>query len=88
LRRSGEPGLGFGGKLGESALDSNFDDSAFAHITLPHCVTKLSWQNWDHAQWEDVWIYRRHFEMSASLEGGKRTPPLQWQRGVQVWVDH
>jgi len=35
----------FGGKLTPESLSPQFDDSAFAKITLPHCATKLSWQN-------------------------------------------
>lgn len=30
-------------------------------ITLPHCVAKLSWQDWDPAAWQGVWNYRHHF---------------------------
>jgi beta-galactosidase len=57
----------FGGKLDPSApdpraLDPLFDDSHFSRVTLPHCVTPLSWQKWDPATWEDVWLYRRHFK--------------------------
>ncbi|HEX4646225.1 MAG TPA: glycoside hydrolase family 2 TIM barrel-domain containing protein [Verrucomicrobiae bacterium] len=53
----------FGGKFVEGADQPGFNDSAFSHVTLPHCVAKLSWQNWDPSTWEDVWIYRRHFSM-------------------------
>ncbi len=51
----------FGGKFSEDALQPEFKDRDFSKITLPHCVAKLSWQNWNPAEWEDVWIYRRHF---------------------------
>ena len=47
----------------DGADQPGFNDSAFSHVTLPHTVAKLSWQNWDPATWEDVWIYRRHFSM-------------------------
>ena len=36
-------------------------EAAFARVTLPHCVVPLSWQNWDASQWENVFLYRRHF---------------------------
>ncbi|HEV2247508.1 MAG TPA: glycoside hydrolase family 2 TIM barrel-domain containing protein [Terriglobia bacterium] len=57
----------FGGKLSDAALQPGFNDAAFTRITLPHCVAKLSWQKWDPAQWEDVWIYRRHFVLPNEL---------------------
>jgi beta-galactosidase len=53
----------FGGKFERAAVARRFDDSAFSRINLPHCVAKLSWQNWDPAVWEDVWVYRRHFTL-------------------------
>lgn len=53
----------FGGKFVEGADQPGFNDGAFSRVTLPHCVAKLSWQNWDPASWEDVWIYRRHFSL-------------------------
>lgn len=59
----------FGGKLTDAALQPGFNDAAFSRITLPHCVAKLSWQKWDPAQWEDVWIYRRHFVLPNELRG-------------------
>ena len=34
--------------------------------TLPHCVTDLSWRNWDVATWERTWTYRRTFDLPAS----------------------
>src|SRR5215471_17037105 len=37
----------FGGKLTAEALAPDFDDEAFVPVTLPHCATKLSWQDWD-----------------------------------------
>lgn len=61
----------FGGKFQSPALDRTFDDSSFAKVTLPHCVAKLSWENWDPAQWEDVWIYRRHFMLPSEQKGNR-----------------
>lgn len=59
----------FGGKLTAAASELDFDDSAFSRVTLPHCVTQLSWQKWDQATWADIWTYRRHFAVPAELRG-------------------
>ena len=59
----------FGGKFSAAALAPSFDDAAFARITLPHCVARLSWQKWDPAAWEDLWIYRRHFSLRRQFKG-------------------
>lgn len=53
----------FGGKAVAGAELPGFDDAAFSHVALPHCVTTLSWQNWKPESWQDVWIYRRHFHV-------------------------
>ncbi len=52
-----------------------------AIITLPHCVAKLSWQDWDPAAWQNVWQYRRHF--SPPGEFRNRRAFLQFD-GVMV----
>ena len=39
-----------------------YDDMGPTPVTLPHCVTELSWQKWDPATWEHVWVYRRTFD--------------------------
>jgi beta-galactosidase len=53
----------FGGRLSGDAMKKQFDDAGFSRICLPHCVTKLSWQDWEPAAWEHVWAYRRHFSL-------------------------
>jgi beta-galactosidase len=59
----------FGGKLrDDAALQPGFDDASFSRVTLPHSVVGLSWQKWDPAIWEDVWMYRRHFELPKELK--------------------
>jgi beta-galactosidase len=45
------------------------DDAAYTAVTLPHCVARLSWQNWDPALWQQVWSYRRHFTLPANSKG-------------------
>jgi beta-galactosidase len=46
-----------------------FDDSSLATVTLPHTVAPLSWQNWHPASWEQVWVYRKHFDAPADVSG-------------------
>ncbi len=53
----------FGGKINPDAPTPALPDTTFSKITLPHCVTNLSWQNWQPDSWENVWIYRRHFTL-------------------------
>ena len=58
----------FGGQYTAGSESSLFDDSSFAPVTLPHTVTPLSWQNWDYPAWQQVWIYRRHFNGAHLLD--------------------
>ncbi len=51
----------FGGRVNPGTQTSQGDGSTFTKVTLPHCVATLSWENWDPASWQDVWLYRRHF---------------------------
>ncbi|HKU24954.1 MAG TPA: glycoside hydrolase family 2 TIM barrel-domain containing protein [Candidatus Sulfotelmatobacter sp.] len=57
----------FGGKLNPPVGITEVDERTFSSITLPHCVAKLSWENWDPASWQDVWMYRRHFTLPSKL---------------------
>ncbi len=59
----------FGGKFNPDALSPQFDDSGFSKVTLPHCVTELSWDNWNPDTWEHLWIYRRHFDLPPGSKG-------------------
>jgi beta-galactosidase len=59
----------FGGKFDPAAMARHFGDADFLRIALPHCVAKLSWQGWDPAAWEQVWIYRRHFALPENFKG-------------------
>jgi beta-galactosidase len=66
--------FGTGWLFGPAAAGSSlpgFDDSALARVTLPHTVVPLSWQNWDPAGWEQVWVYRKHFDAPPGT-GGRR----------------
>lgn len=59
----------FGGKLHPEVLEADFDDKGFSTVTLPHCVTPLSWENWNPLDWEAVWAYRRHIIPPANRVG-------------------
>jgi beta-galactosidase len=52
----------FGGRHQAGVADPGYDDSGFTPVTLPHTVTGLSWGDWDPASWQQIWIYRKHFE--------------------------
>lgn len=58
----------FGGKLDPAALAPTFNDDAFARVSLPHSVARLSWQNWEPAAWQDIWIYRRLFTLPSECQ--------------------
>jgi beta-galactosidase len=51
----------FGGQYMAGSESSFYDDSGFAPVTLPHTVTPLSWRYWNPDAWQQMWIYRRHF---------------------------
>ena len=53
----------FGGKFTSAVMASEFDDSAFTPVSLPHSVVPLSWQKWDPDSWQNVWVYRRRFSV-------------------------
>jgi beta-galactosidase len=59
----------FGGKLPLEALENAFDETAVSRVTLPHCVTPLSWQKWDPSAWEGVWSYCRRFSIPPEFKG-------------------
>jgi beta-galactosidase len=46
-----------------------FDDGGLEPATLPHTVVPLSWESWDPATWERVWLYRKHFDAPAKADG-------------------
>jgi beta-galactosidase len=61
----------FGGRLKDDAMQRQLDEKGFSPITLPHCVSQLSWQDWDPETWEHVWIYRRHFSLPREFRNGR-----------------
>lgn len=46
-----------------------FDSEHLDSVTLPHCVTQLSWQKWDPAAWERVWVYRKTLDGTPLRNG-------------------
>jgi beta-galactosidase len=60
----------FGGPYASGAEAPGYVETGFANVTLPHTVTPLSWGDWDHSTWEQVWIYRKHVNQSA-IAGGR-----------------
>ena len=48
---------------------ADYDDSRFTPVTVPHCVTELSWRDWNPLSWERTWVYRKHFDAAGLLDG-------------------
>jgi beta-galactosidase len=63
-------GWRFGGAYVNNAQEPGHPDAGYAHVTVPHTVTPLSWGGWSPDAWERVWIYRKHFS-GATLTGGR-----------------
>jgi beta-galactosidase len=57
------------GPASAGSSQPGFDDSGLQVVTLPHTVTRLSWQEWDPASWEAVWVYRKHFDAPGEAAG-------------------
>src|SRR5262249_6558646 len=73
----------FGGSVDPTTGNTNGDQQKFVPVTLPHCVAKLSWQNWDPAAWEQLWSYRRQFTLPAEF---RRSRVFVEFEGVMVGV--
>ena len=57
------------GEYGPGSDQPRYDGAHLTSVTLPHCVTELSWQKWDPATWERVWVYRKTFDGTDLLNG-------------------
>jgi beta-galactosidase len=73
-RRPGARLIPFGtgwlfGLASAGSSQPGFDDSGLRAVTLPHTVTRLSWQGWDPASWEEVWVYRKRFDAPGEAAG-------------------
>jgi beta-galactosidase len=80
------------GPASEGSSLPGFDDGALARVTLPHTVVPLSWQNWDPATWERVWVYRKHFDAPPGMRvfldvGAALTRATVTLNGIEV-ADH
>ncbi len=81
----------FGGEYVPGTEQPGHPDRSFTPVTVPHTVVPLSWGDWDHASWEKVFIYRKHFA-GAGLTGGRvfadfdgvMTTATVYLNGVQV----
>jgi len=74
----------FGGKVNPERQGAQLDESTFTKVTLPHCMADLSWQNWDPASWQDVWLYRRHFSIPKEFANRRVFADFE---GVMVSAD-
>ncbi|HKN96696.1 MAG TPA: glycoside hydrolase family 2 TIM barrel-domain containing protein [Pseudonocardiaceae bacterium] len=59
------------GEYAAGCADADYDDSRLATVTVPHCVTPLSWRDWQPAAWETLWVYRQHFDAPHELRAGR-----------------
>jgi beta-galactosidase len=40
-------------------------EAGLTQVSLPHTTAEMSWRGWDPAAWQQVWLYRRHLDMSG-----------------------
>ncbi|MGH3164344.1 MAG: glycoside hydrolase family 2 protein, partial [Trebonia sp.] len=59
------------GPFADGSDEPGFDDSQFATVTLPHTVAALSWRDWDPAEWQRIWSYRKHFDAPQGIGGAR-----------------
>lgn len=83
----------YGGEiLVEECTVPEFDDSAFARVTLPHTNWLLPWHGFDDKDYQFVSIYRRHFTPPPGLRGrrvfvdfaGVMTAATVWLNGARL----
>ncbi|MEU6643672.1 glycoside hydrolase family 2 TIM barrel-domain containing protein [Saccharomonospora sp. NPDC046836] len=44
-------------------------DAALTPVSLPHCVTDLSWWKWNPSRWQRLWLYRHRFRHHPDTSG-------------------
>ena len=59
----------FGGPLPTDSARRGLDGVGLERVTLPHTVTDLPWRQWDPADWEHRWGYRREFDLPSGHAG-------------------
>jgi len=85
-------GWRFGGEYRPGSEAVDFDDTDFVTVSVPHCVAPLGWRDWDPADWERVWVYRRKVELPGTLAGRRWLLELDgvlsactvWWNGLQL----
>jgi beta-galactosidase len=79
-------------KATPAARAREFDDSAFARVTVPHTNIREPWHSFDENSYEFVSIYRRRFRLPAAARGrrvfvdfeGVMTASTVWLNGVRL----
>ncbi len=79
-------------KATDAAHQRNFDDSAFARVTVPHTNIRLPWHSFDEKTYQFVSIYRRHFRLPSGARGrrvfvdfeGVMTASTVWLNGTRL----
>jgi beta-galactosidase len=56
-------------KVAAGATRPEYDDRAFAQVTIPHTNRYLPWHGFDDKEFQFVSIYRRHFRLPIALRG-------------------
>ncbi len=46
----------------------SLEEGQLSQVTLPHCVSPLSWQRWVPSSWEDLWLYRRTLQVPQEFQ--------------------
>ncbi|MEP7024129.1 MAG: glycoside hydrolase family 2 TIM barrel-domain containing protein [Actinomycetota bacterium] len=59
----------FGGVYTSGSEQPRHDDRGYTRVCIPHTVTHLSWGDWDPRDWQNVWIYRKHFHRPGLASG-------------------
>ncbi len=54
-----------------SPQQSSPNNDQLPQVTLPHCVSELSWQKWVPSSWEDLWLYQRSLEIPKELRSSR-----------------
>jgi len=79
-------------KTSDLAHGRDFDDSAFARVTVPHANIREPWHSFDEKSYEFVSIYRRRFRLPAAARGrrvfidfeGVMTASTVWLNGIRL----
>lgn len=61
-------GWRFGGVYRQGSESPGYRISHLRRINIPHTVVPLSWDSWDPGSWDQVWIYRKRFDIAAPVD--------------------